>query len=300
MRHIPSLTEHKIRSFVGKQNFSKGLRSVHNGAIVNPVQQDMTLKAYCYGSLPEPYRVQITFDGIRITTAFCSCSEDTSRDEKHGCEHAAALLLTWHMQPEVEWQLTMPPLPGHKRVPDEEDMEQALQLLEAAKPHGPEGCQWKYDSSRTPQGALKAAQHAEESYPGASIDLYQQHVERLITGRGRGNYQIACHYLVKIRSLYEKLDETEQWTSYITRLRKRHIRQHMGSILSTGATRIGKSLLLAIGIQFVQVNSHIDQMHAKGCHLSSGFLQHLVPLLPARLKIRGILCCGQEPGILLW
>jgi uncharacterized Zn finger protein len=52
----------------------------------------------------------------------------------------------------------------------------------------------------------------------------QQHVERLIAGRGRSNYQVACSYLVKIRSLYEKLDETEQWTTYITWLRKRHSR----------------------------------------------------------------------------
>jgi hypothetical protein len=28
----------------------------------------------------------------------------------------------------------------------------------------------------------------------------------------------------KIRSLYEKLDETEQWTTYIAWLRKRHSR----------------------------------------------------------------------------
>ena len=49
-------------------------------------------------------------------------------------------------------------------------------------------------------------------------------VERLITERGRANYQVACTYLVKIRSLYEKLDETEQWTTYLAWLRKRHSR----------------------------------------------------------------------------
>jgi uncharacterized Zn finger protein len=52
----------------------------------------------------------------------------------------------------------------------------------------------------------------------------QQHVERLIAGRGRANYQVACSYLVKVRSLYEKLDETGQWTTYITWLRKQHSR----------------------------------------------------------------------------
>lgn len=74
------------------------------------------------------------------------------------------------------------------------------------------------------EGALKTAERAEEAYPRASIDLYQQHVERLITERGRANYQVACSYLIKIRSLYEKLNETGEWTTYIAWLRRRHSR----------------------------------------------------------------------------
>lgn len=85
---------------------------------------------------------------------------------------------------------------------------------------------WKYDYARTPEVALKDAERTEEIYPRASIDLYQQHSERLITERRRANYQIACEYLAKIRSLYEKLGETEQWTSYIAWLRKQHSRLH--------------------------------------------------------------------------
>ena len=107
---------------------------------------------------------------------------------------------------------------------DEGDIERALQLLEATKPPGPEGYQWQYDYARTPEVAIKAAERAEEIYPRASRDLYQQHIERLIAGRGRANHQVACSYLVKIRSLYEKLHETEQWTTYIVGLRKRHSR----------------------------------------------------------------------------
>jgi len=105
---------------------------------------------------------------------------------------------------------------------DEGDSERALQLLEATKPLGLENYQWKYDYTRTPAVALKAAERTEEAYPRASIDLYQQHVERLIAGRGRSNYQVACSYLAKIRSLYEKLDETGQWTTYIAWLRKQY------------------------------------------------------------------------------
>jgi uncharacterized Zn finger protein len=100
----------------------------------------------------------------------------------------------------------------------------ALQLLKATKPSGPDGYQWQYDYALAPKMALKAAERVEEIDPRASIDLYQQYVERLIKEHGRTNYQVACSYLVKIRSLYEKLDETEQWTTYIVGLRKQHSR----------------------------------------------------------------------------
>ena len=581
MSTIPTLTEQKIRAFVGEQNFLKVQQGVRDGAIVNPEQQAMALKAYCYGSLPEPFRVQVTFDGSGITASLCSCSGGTPASGNRGCEHAAALVLAWHeqpeaftqmddidtilerqskaqlmtlikqllrKQPEVEWQLTMPPLSGHKSVPidtqeyrrqvdaafghaghqwdavygissdlysitetaarfarqrdhanaaaiyevvamgtlshylsyhdedgalgrvvqdcveglgacleseredaalreqileaifavyrfdvdnsgfgltkdippevlqdttpeekhlaaewvrtalaelqekkpesdwrrkrfgglllaleadvlsdeeflrigretksiqevvirlleldrvdeavqdasqangwqlvkladvfiqhgqdaavermmdekarqemystyaewlknhylaknnfaaalemtqlifnkrpwfeeyqkmrelamqignweavrqaaltflettnnistllevalDEGNIERALQLLEATKPSSIEGYQWKYDYALAPKIALTAAERAEEAYPRASIDLYQQYIEHLIKEHGRSNYQVACSYLLKIRSLYEKLDETEQWALYIALLRKRH------------------------------------------------------------------------------
>jgi len=583
MSTVPTLTEQNICTFVGEQNFQKCRQNVRNGAIVNPEQQAMTLKAYCYGSLPEPYRVQVTFGGTGITASLCSCSGGTPASGNRGCEHTAALLLAWNeqpeafsqtddidtilerqskaqlmtlikqllqKQPEVEWRLTMPPLPGHKSVPidtqeyrrqvdeafrhagrewdavygishdlyqitataarfarqrdyanaaaiyevvatgtlshylsyhdedgalgrvvqecveglgacleseredailrerileaifavyrfdvdnggfgltsdippeflqdttpeekhliaqwvctaladlqekkpesdwrrkhyggfllaleadvlsdeeflrigretksiqevvtrlleldrvdeavqdasqangwqlvkladifiqhgqdaavermmdekarqemystyaewlknhylaknnlaaalemtqlifnkrpwfaeyqkmrehamqignweavrqaaltcletrnnistlvevalDEGNIERALQLLEATKPSSIEGYQWKYDYALAPKIALTAAERGEEAYPRASIDLYQQYVERLIKEHGRSNYQVACSYLVKIRSLYEKLDETGQWILYIALLRKRHSR----------------------------------------------------------------------------
>src|SRR3989449_11606788 len=171
MSTIPMLTEKKIRPFVGEQNFLKGQQGVLDGAIVNPEQQAMALKAYCYGSLPEPYRVQVTFDGTGITTAFCSCSAGTPTDGNRGCEHTAALLFAWkeqpqaftqtddidtilerqskaqlitlikqllQKQPEVEWQLTMPPLPGHKSVPI--DTEEYRRQVDAAFRHA--GREW--------------------------------------------------------------------------------------------------------------------------------------------------------------
>jgi uncharacterized Zn finger protein len=56
MKSIPSLAEEDIRHFIGEQSFLKGLQYFQNGAILHPVRQGMTLKAYCYGSLPDKER----------------------------------------------------------------------------------------------------------------------------------------------------------------------------------------------------------------------------------------------------
>jgi len=101
MNTIPTIIRHDICTFVGEPNFLKGQQHNRTGAIVNPVQLGTELKAYCYGSLPEPYRVQVTCNDSGITSALCSCSAGTPTDGGRGCEHAAALLLAWTEQPEA-------------------------------------------------------------------------------------------------------------------------------------------------------------------------------------------------------
>lgn len=65
------------------------------------------------------------------------------------------------------------------------------------------------------------ARAAEDSRPHAAIELYQQHVEALLVRQGRLGYRTACEYLLKIRTLYEKLEDSEGWINYLTDLRKR-------------------------------------------------------------------------------
>jgi uncharacterized Zn finger protein len=50
-----------------------------------------------------------------------------------------------------------------------------------------------------------------------AIELYRQRAERVIAQRARKNYQTACRYLAKMRTLYEKLGESG--ASYIATLR---------------------------------------------------------------------------------
>jgi uncharacterized Zn finger protein len=65
------------------------------------------------------------------------------------------------------------------------------------------------------------ARVAEDSRPHAAIELYQQHVEALLVRQDRWGYRTACEYLLKIRTLYEKLEDAEGWINYLTDLRKR-------------------------------------------------------------------------------
>jgi uncharacterized Zn finger protein len=51
--------------------------------------------------------------------------------------------------------------------------------------------------------------------------IYQQHVEALLIRQNRWGYRTACEYLLKIRTLCEKLEDSEGWINYLTDLRKR-------------------------------------------------------------------------------
>src|SRR6266487_885578 len=107
---------------------------------------------------------------------------------------------------------------------DEDDIDHALQLLKGTVKKDRYG--YTYIESYGYYGysniALEVARASEETRPHEAIELYQQYAERLIAMRERKNYQAACTYLVKVRALYEKLGESEAWTSYIAALREQN------------------------------------------------------------------------------
>ncbi len=107
---------------------------------------------------------------------------------------------------------------------DEGDIDHALQLLKGTikKDHYGSTYIESYGYYGYSNIALEVARAAEETRPREAIELYQQYAERLIALRERKNYQAACTYLIKVRALYEKLDEDEAWTSYITALREQN------------------------------------------------------------------------------
>jgi len=98
---------------------------------------------------------------------------------------------------------------------DEDEIDKALALLKSdSKPD--------YRYAYYYNIELTVAKAAEETRPRAAIEIYQKQAEKLIALRQRKHYHEACKYLAKVRALYEKLGENQEWTSYITELRERH------------------------------------------------------------------------------
>ncbi len=64
MPDLPELTETDIRRWTGDESFAHGSRYFSDGAVRNPRLVGSTLKSQCEGSQIQPYRVQVTSDGI--------------------------------------------------------------------------------------------------------------------------------------------------------------------------------------------------------------------------------------------
>jgi uncharacterized Zn finger protein len=106
---------------------------------------------------------------------------------------------------------------------DEGEIDAALETLESRKSTGQRTTgpyyMGPYNYDNLPITVAKAA---EAKRPRAALHLYQQQAEWLIDQRGRGNYQLACTYLARVRDLYERLGESDAWVGYIANLREQN------------------------------------------------------------------------------
>jgi len=97
----------------------------------------------------------------------------------------------------------------------EEEIDRALEVLEQYSPQH----RWGKNTL-----ALRVAQAAEESRPRDAIRLYLEEVERLIAGRGRGNYAEAANYLLRVCAVYEQMGAEKVWQTLIANLREKNRR----------------------------------------------------------------------------
>jgi uncharacterized Zn finger protein len=91
------LKEEDVERLATEQSFDKGWDYYRSGAIIEPIRQGNTIRAYCEGSQYEPYRVSATMGDKGIIETDCSCPYDWGGI----CKHIVALLLMWIHEPEA-------------------------------------------------------------------------------------------------------------------------------------------------------------------------------------------------------
>jgi len=96
MPRLPVPSESAIRDWTGEASFGRGRSCFRDGAVVQARRQDKTLKARCFGSPPQPYRVEAALGSGGIAGARCSCPVGGGGR----CKHVAAMLLAWRKDPD--------------------------------------------------------------------------------------------------------------------------------------------------------------------------------------------------------
>ena len=94
MTDLPPLTEAMISAWTDGRSFSRGQEYARSDSVANPRIQGTTLKAECWGTAAEPYRVEVDLSEAGIVGGICSCPVGLR------CKHAVAVLLTWLHHPE--------------------------------------------------------------------------------------------------------------------------------------------------------------------------------------------------------
>ncbi|MET0466780.1 MAG: SWIM zinc finger family protein [Chitinophagaceae bacterium] len=94
---LPQLTEAHIHELASGKSFERGETYYRDGAVLEPVRQEMELRAQCDGSDYEPYQVSATLTDDGIAETSCTCPYDYGGI----CKHVIALLLTYIHEPQA-------------------------------------------------------------------------------------------------------------------------------------------------------------------------------------------------------
>lgn len=112
---MPSLSELDVLDWVGRPSLQRGRAYAQEGRVINTRRTGQTLKALCYGSEGEPYRVEIELTEEGLQGGTCSCPVgDGGR-----CKHAAAMLLIWIKSPDSFGEVEPMESVLARRSPDE-------------------------------------------------------------------------------------------------------------------------------------------------------------------------------------
>ena len=120
---MPNFTESTIAQNATSRSYSRGEDYAYSGAVDALVLRGNSLEAEVQGSQYEPYRVQLTFDEVGITDAYCSCPYDWGG----WCKHIVAVLLAYLDDPETVEE--RPELSTQIQELDAEQLEELLLAL---------------------------------------------------------------------------------------------------------------------------------------------------------------------------
>lgn len=67
---------------------------------------------------------------------------------------------------------------------------------------------------------LQVATQAEATHPREALRIYLSAAEQIIKARNRGRYAQAVQYLVHVRNLYQRLDDSVRWGNYLRQLKE--------------------------------------------------------------------------------
>jgi uncharacterized Zn finger protein len=93
---LPKVRTEQIRERVGDRKFPESERYYRSEALSDLRRQGLTLKGFCQGQMPQPYRVEVTLGGRGVASADCSCPVG----DGGYCKHVGAMLLAWQREPE--------------------------------------------------------------------------------------------------------------------------------------------------------------------------------------------------------
>jgi uncharacterized Zn finger protein len=93
---LPRLTESHIRNLASESSFERGTNYYRDRAVLEPIRQEMELRALCEGSDYEPYQVSVKLAKSGIAETSCTCPYDYGGI----CKHIVALLLAYVHEPQ--------------------------------------------------------------------------------------------------------------------------------------------------------------------------------------------------------
>lgn len=89
-----NITLHQIQRLADPKVFERGKHYHEDGSIINRVQREHQIEAFCHGSGMYPYRVTAILNDKGYVSSTCTCPYDWGGI----CKHEVALLLTYLLE----------------------------------------------------------------------------------------------------------------------------------------------------------------------------------------------------------